>query len=254
MTIGYLTISIDDGHPLDLKAANLLSRYEMPATFYIPVKNSERPVMDKSGIQELSNSFEIGAHTFNHRVLTGLSHNELRRELIDGKDWLEEVLGMAVQSFCYPKGKFNSWVAQEVRRAGFLGARTCMHNLNIFPSDPFSWGLSTQAYSHSRVIHLLHALKEQNFRGILDFYRVHRGLVDWVEHFKRGVRHVLINGGIAHLYFHSWEIEEQDDWGRLEGLFQYLSRLCDLTKCTNGELYEIWYQRERYAGNKEKRN
>ncbi|MEE8393994.1 MAG: polysaccharide deacetylase family protein, partial [Rhodospirillales bacterium] len=136
MTAGYLTISVDDGHPLDLKAADLLSRYDLPATFYIPVKNPERSIMDKSGIPELSSSFEIGAHTYNHRVLTGLPQNDIRRELVDGKDWLEQVTGRPVESFCYPKGKFNRRVVAEVRNAGFLGARTCMHNLNIVPSDP----------------------------------------------------------------------------------------------------------------------
>lgn len=242
MTAGYLTISVDDGHPLDLKAADLLSRYDLSATFYIPVKNPERPIMDKSGIPELGNSFEIGAHTYNHRVLTGLSRDDIRSELVDGKDWLEQLAGVPVGSFCYPKGKFNKHVVAEVRDAGFLGARTCMHNLNIFPSDPLLWGLSTQAYSHSRAIHIRHALKEQNFRGVLDFYRVHRGTVDWVDHFKHGIHHVQKNGGIAHLYFHSWEIDEQGDWHRLEDLFRYLKDDCDLKKCTNGEIYQLWYQ------------
>ncbi len=239
----YLTISVDDGHPLDMKAAELLSRYGLAATFYVPVKNPERPIMDKSEIQKIGEAFEIGAHTYNHRVLTGLPQAEVRKELVEGKDWLEQLLGTQVTSFCYPKGKFSRRVLSEVREAGFLGARTCLHNLSNFPSDPFLWGLSTQAYSHARRTHIRHALREQNFRGLVDFYRVHGALVDWVQHFKRSIQHVSRHGGIAHLYFHSWEIDEQNDWGRLEDLFKYLADDCNLERRTNNELFQLWHQR-----------
>ena len=42
---GYLTISVDDGHPTDFKSAELLARYGLKATFYIPARNPEREVM-----------------------------------------------------------------------------------------------------------------------------------------------------------------------------------------------------------------
>ncbi len=254
MQARYITISVDDGHPQDLKAAELLSRYGFAATFYVPAKNPERPVMDESGIRELGKDFELGAHTYGHRALTGLPMAEVQKELVDGKDWLQQLIGREVISFCYPKGKFNRKIVAEVRNAGFLGARTCMHNINSFPANPLLWGLSTQAYSHSRGTHVRHALKEQNFRGLIDFYKVHRGLVDWVQHFKRGVRHVQVHGGIAHLYLHGWEIDAQDDWHRLEELFRHLKNDCNLDSRTNGELFNLWYQRNNYAANEKIRN
>ena len=48
MNEAILTTSLDDGHPLDLKLADLLAKYCVPGTFYIPLGNGERPAMDAS--------------------------------------------------------------------------------------------------------------------------------------------------------------------------------------------------------------
>jgi hypothetical protein len=141
-----------------------------------------------------------------------------------GKAWLEDALGDRVISFCYPRGKFDARVVAETKRVGFLGARTCLFHLNCFPRDPFRWGLSTHAYSRSARIHFQHALLEGNYRGLRSFVTTFRMVKDWVQNFKLAVRDVEKNGGIAHLYFHSWEIEEQDQWGKLADLLGFLSR------------------------------
>ena len=57
----YLTFSIDDGHPKDLETADLLSKYGLKATFYIPATNPERPVMSASQIRTVAQTFEVGA-------------------------------------------------------------------------------------------------------------------------------------------------------------------------------------------------
>ena len=51
-----LEISIDDGHQLDFKVIELLKKYELPATFYIP---SNTDLIGKD-IQEIAKDFEIG--------------------------------------------------------------------------------------------------------------------------------------------------------------------------------------------------
>jgi peptidoglycan/xylan/chitin deacetylase (PgdA/CDA1 family) len=39
----YLTVSVDDGSVSDMRAADLLEKYGLKATFYIPATNWERP-------------------------------------------------------------------------------------------------------------------------------------------------------------------------------------------------------------------
>ena len=236
---GYLTISVDDGHPFDCKTVDLLNKYGLKATFYIPKTNPEREVMSESDVKMIARDFEIGGHTYNHKPLSKLTGNEIEKELKDGKDWMEQLLRKEVVAFCYPRGKFNARVINAVRNTGFKGARTCMYNLNAFANDPFLWGVSTHAYSHSAAVQIRHALLERNFKGVVDFFRVHKAHVDWIDHFKAAVEHVEKNGGVAHLYFHSWEIDELNAWTKLEDLFRYLSGKKGLIRLTNGELFTI---------------
>jgi peptidoglycan/xylan/chitin deacetylase (PgdA/CDA1 family) len=241
----YLTISVDDGHPADRRSAELLSKYGLKATFYIPRNNPERETLPESGIREISSAFEVGGHTYGHTPLCGIAEDEVRREVRDGKNWMEQLTGKEITAFCYPRGKFSIAAARAVKESGFQGARTCMYNLNDFPADPFLWGLSTHAYPHPRIIQVRHAIMEKNFKGLMNYFRVHKSSVDWVTHFKLAVEYVRLKGGIAHLYFHSWEIDAMQGWERLEDLFRYLAQFKDMARVTNGELFAMYYNRKR---------
>jgi len=240
----YLTISVDDGHPTDLQSAELLQRVGLKATFYIPARNPERELMSLQGIQEVAKHFEVGSHTFNHRPLRNLSDEEARTEINDGKKWLEDLTGGKVAAFCYPRGKFHSGSVKLVGEAGFVGARTCMLNVNSFPQNPFLWGVSTHGYSHPAAIQIRHALLEKNFKGILNFVFTHKLAYDWSEHFRHAVDFVEKHGGVAHLYFHSWEIEEQGQWNNLRQLLENISHRKGLLRLTNGDLFKLWHCRK----------
>jgi peptidoglycan-N-acetylglucosamine deacetylase len=108
MNSRYITVSVDDGYPADSRAADLLNKYGLQATFYIPARNPEHPVMAAGQIRELSRGFEIGGHTYNHAALKSLSTEKAWEEIYDGKRWLEDLLGEPVVSFCYPQGQVQS--------------------------------------------------------------------------------------------------------------------------------------------------
>jgi peptidoglycan/xylan/chitin deacetylase (PgdA/CDA1 family) len=243
MSERFVTISIDDGDVTDFRTAELLNKYGLQATFYIPRRNPERPVMSTSQVRELATQFEVGAHTLNHAPLKSLSDGDAWLEIRQGKEWLEDTIGAPAVSFCYPQGKFNRSTPVLVKKAGFVGARTCLFNLHSFPRDPFLWGLSTHAYSHSRMIQLRHAALEGNFAGILNFVTIHNGTTDWLQHFLYALDYVEQHSGIAHLYLHSWEIDELDQWERLETVFAAISRHSGFSKLTNGALFQLWRER-----------
>jgi hypothetical protein len=48
--------------------------------------------------------------------------------------------------------------------------------------------------------------------------------------------HVVKNGGIYHIWGHSWEIDEHHDWERLENVFRYISADPRVSYVPNGEL------------------
>jgi peptidoglycan/xylan/chitin deacetylase (PgdA/CDA1 family) len=236
----YVTISVDDGHPTDLRTADLLDKYGLAATFYIPGRNPERPVMRTAEIREISTRFEIGGHTMNHVTLNVLPRAKAWSEISEGKTWLEDVLGRRVISFCYPRGKFNARIAALAKEAGFMGARTCLLNLNDFPQAPFFWGVSTHASSYSKFIQVRHAMLEQNFIGVRNFFNTYKGSTAWQQHFLYALDYVEAHGGIAHLYLHSWEIAEAGEWEKLEFIFESICKRHSLRRVSNGALFEIW--------------
>jgi peptidoglycan/xylan/chitin deacetylase (PgdA/CDA1 family) len=236
----FVTISVDDGHVTDCRTAELLLKHGLQATFYIPTRNPERPVMPTAQIRELSNAFEIGAHTLNHVSLSGLPDSEAWEEISGSKEWLENTIGKPAVSFCYPRGKYNSSTPALIEKAGFSGARTCFFNLHSFPSNPFLWGVSTHAYCHSKAIQVRHAILERNFAGMWNFMRTYKGTTDWQRHFLYALDHVERYGGIAHLYLHSWEIDEMRQWDRLETILGLIAERSSFTSVTNGTLFRLW--------------
>jgi peptidoglycan-N-acetylglucosamine deacetylase len=234
-----VTFSIDDGHPSDLRTADLLQEYGLKATFYIPARNAEREVMPETQIRDLSRNFEIGAHTLNHVRLTRLPRKDAWIEVYDGKRWLEDLTGKPVKSFCYPGGKFDNKVAAMVKEAGFLGARTCRLNLTSFPKNPFLWGVSTHACLYHPFVQIRHALLEKNFSGAWNFVAAYSGTSDWLQHFLTTLKQVGKRGGIAHLFLHSWEIDNWGQWARLETAFEAVAGMRNLRRVTNDELFAI---------------
>ncbi|MFA5193002.1 MAG: polysaccharide deacetylase family protein [Verrucomicrobiia bacterium] len=245
----YLTISVDDGYPLDLRAAELLDRHGLKATFYVPATNPEYEVMTKEQVRQLSQRFEIGGHSYHHMTLTLLPDDQARADILDGKHWVEDVTGLPVRAFCYPQGKFTARIVDWVKEAGFIGARTCFFNRTEMPRDLYRCGVSTHTHNHSVLIQARHALLEGNFKGLVDFFRVHRAEQDWEAHFRHAVAAVEHHGGVAHLYFHTWEIDQQRDWGKLARVLEYAASRKQLTRVTNGELFALCRSRMSTAGN-----
>ncbi|MGH7837447.1 MAG: polysaccharide deacetylase family protein, partial [Candidatus Binataceae bacterium] len=62
-----MTTSWDDGHPLDLRVAELLAAHGVRGTFYVPVRASADSLMKPADLRRLRNlGMEIGAHTVSH--------------------------------------------------------------------------------------------------------------------------------------------------------------------------------------------
>jgi len=68
---------------------------------------------------EISDVFEIGSHTCSHGILTRMTPQEARREILDSKRILEKKTGMTVTSFAYTNGNYNDKIAAMVEEAGY---------------------------------------------------------------------------------------------------------------------------------------
>lgn len=137
-----IVLSFDDGYRsmYDTVLPLLLAR-EMQATFFLyPSKFNTPTGLTPEMVADLANNgMEIGSHTSTHKDLTKISANQLEKELVDSKNYLQEVTGKPIDFLCYPAGRFNEQVIQESKKAGYLAAVTTQMGKAKNKQDPFQW-------------------------------------------------------------------------------------------------------------------
>ena len=113
-----IVLTFDDGYQdAYVSAFPILEKYHMMGVFYIIVNKIGTPgylTWDEiSSMQDAGMVF--GSHTLTHPNLETLSAEQMHRELQESKDILSQKLGHAVTDFCYPSGKYNDAVIQELQ-------------------------------------------------------------------------------------------------------------------------------------------
>ena len=211
----------------------MLKEHGLKATFYVAPENQEftkQDLLSLPEIRDLSQDFEIGAHSMTHRRLPAISEPEAAREIIESKAVLEQVTGKEIKVFCYPGGAYTKLHMQLVKDAGYRYART-VARYKFTVDDPYKAGTSLHVYNHRFGFDLWQTARFVKFQPI----KVLRCL-GWDALAKAMFDQALKEGGIYHIWGHSWEIDEHDDWERLENVFRYISANPEVSYATNGEL------------------
>ena len=231
----FVTTSWDDGHILDHRVAGLLDDYGLRGTFYVAPRNIELPQQERlrnRDLQALARDFEIGGHTLTHLRLTGLPDAIARSEIVEGKDSLEQVIGVALRCFCYPGGEYSHQHPGMVREAGFELARTVRRGVT---------GLSLRYETHTTVNAYRHLVDGPAALRLAagNFSRARQIYCNWDVLAKTIFDQVLTTGGVFHLWGHSWEIEKNRDWDRLERVLSYIGNRSAVKYVDNGGLAAI---------------
>lgn len=120
-------LTLDDGY-LDnyTVAAPILGEHGFTATFYIITGMVGQPeYMNWEQVVELERrGMEIGSHTVSHPDLSSLAAANLATEVGGSAAALAGALGHPVYWFCYPAGRYDDGVIEELRQAGYLLATT----------------------------------------------------------------------------------------------------------------------------------
>jgi peptidoglycan/xylan/chitin deacetylase (PgdA/CDA1 family) len=134
---GTCALTFDDGTLDQLTTLTpILDELGVPGTVYVcpglfgqryPWYDGDVRFMTEPEVVELAGHplVEIGSHTINHTVLGEASAEEAYREMADCKERLEDLLGVAVPSFCYPRCFYSAACPDAARRAGHTSAVTC---------------------------------------------------------------------------------------------------------------------------------
>jgi len=238
MTGCYITTSWDDGHPLDLRLADLLAKYGLPGTFYI-ARDAERGRVTASQIRDLASVFEVGAHTLRHGDLRRMSDDQAREEIVGSKDWIEQVTGRGCAMFCFPMGRFRKNQLPLVAGAGYVGARTVELMSLDFPrphGGTLVMGTTLQAFPHPQIDYLKNIVKRAAFKNLANCLRC--GLSrDWARSAACLLALAIRTRGVFHLWGHSWEIEQHGQWGPLENVLRLMHECREqAASLTNGKI------------------
>src|SRR5579863_3680088 len=164
-----VTTSWDDDDRSGLKVAKLLGAKKIPGTFYVQSgRLAEGTHLTAADLRALTaDGFEIGGHTVSHKVLTSLSPQDMAREVGECKQVLQDATGREVTAVCYPKGRFNPEVVQQVKRAGYLGARSTLMLCSNREFDHFEMPTTVQAYPHRRINYVRNLVRLRAFPTLL---------------------------------------------------------------------------------------
>ncbi len=143
------TITFDDGFADNATAARaILDELNLPATFFVVTGRLGRDLQTSAGpfalmtpaqVRSLAAAgHEIGSHSVTHPTLPDLPAAAAQQEILDSKRYLEDLLGSAVTSFAYPKGRVNEEVRRLVKEAGYDQAVVTRRAFVTAPIDPLA--------------------------------------------------------------------------------------------------------------------
>jgi peptidoglycan/xylan/chitin deacetylase (PgdA/CDA1 family) len=105
-----ILITFDDGNESDHSVAlPALAARNLKAKFFVCAARVGRPhYLGKSAISDIYNAgMEIGSHGMRHVDWRGLSHSDLRSELIDARKKLEDISGHRICEVAVPFGSYG---------------------------------------------------------------------------------------------------------------------------------------------------
>ncbi len=86
-------------------------------------------------------NIHFGAHTVNHPILTNVSLDEAKKEILDSKIKIEQELGQPIRHFAFPNGRerdFNEELRQYCKDIGFESVSSCTYGYNDRQEDIYS--------------------------------------------------------------------------------------------------------------------
>jgi peptidoglycan-N-acetylglucosamine deacetylase len=234
----FLTTSWDDGNPCDLRIAEMLVKHGVSGTFYVP-RHAETGTVNVAQLRELSRDFEIGAHTLAHAVLTDAPAEQAWQEIAGSKSWIEDQTGAPCRMFCPPRGRFRRDHLRMVRQAGFIGLRSVELASLDFPKSQdglLIMPTSVQVFPHRPGAYVRNLVKRTALRNLW-VYVLHGQATNWAAMARNLLDLVAGRGGVFHLWGHSWEIQQEAQWQRLDDVLRLMASHAPQVRCLeNGQL------------------
>lgn len=239
------TSSWDDGHMLDERVGDLLVKHDLSGTFFVPVSNCEGlAVMPAAVCRDLAAQFEVGSHTLDHCYLNRLEPDAIRRQIVEGKQALEDLLGEPVSGFCYPGGKHNPTARQAILDAGFDYARGIGNLYLENGQDRFLMPTTIQFYPHTPDVYVRNFLAKGHWSQRVTGLCIALAHADLATRLRLLFDRAVEEGGVFHLWGHSWELDHIDGgWEMLDSFLAHVrSQIKPEDALTNKAVAERFYR------------
>jgi len=137
-----VVLTFDDGYADFYSAAlPILRAHGFRAVAYLVPGFLDTPgYLTRDQVRSLeANGVEVGSHTLTHPDLTSLHGARLVHEVADSGRQLADLVGHPVLAFCYPSGRWNQEVVDQVRQAGYLSATTTQEGREHTWAARYTW-------------------------------------------------------------------------------------------------------------------
>lgn len=212
-------VTYDDGVEQDVRFVALLDRYGLKGTFnlnsqlmqerYQWIHETGMPVrrLSVDAARGLYDGHEIASHSLTHPYLHTLSEEEVMHQLGEDKRRLEEFFGREIVGFALPFSTYTDTIARCAERCDFEYARISEESRSYQP-------FQSRFYRRAGLFHL------------------DRELESFVEMFLRSQEELAL----CQIVGHSYDLDTEDMWGRMEQIFQKISSDKDVLPMTTIEL------------------
>jgi peptidoglycan-N-acetylglucosamine deacetylase len=202
----------DDGITDDIRLIEILRKHGAKASFNLNMGTHQArrfsgwkfrgtKAVWKLSLDELIDvyaGFLVANHTLTHPHLTQIPPDQARREIVEGRDKLEQFFGYEIRGFVYPFDDRNPVIEEMVRDVGHLYARTANSASPCFPP--------ANAMTFNPDCHFLDP----------DF---------WAKFEK-----AKSVGDVFYFWGHSYELITEDDWQKFD---DQIARLAPEAEWTN---------------------
>ena len=223
-----VTTSWDDGTTFDRPVVEMLNKLNMKGTFNLnsgTLRRTGKPAPDGRGridaceVTALYAGHEVAVHTVTHPMPHLVSLTQFAREVIDDRKALEDLVGYPVRGMAYPNGVFNQRIIDLLRSLEIVYARTTQNEPKCFPvEEPLAWPATMHMFGTSP------APLGERWEQCYNNTRFRSAFFVWG---------------------HSYEFDRTNRWDDLYTLFTPLANKPDAWYCTNIELWDYHYARQR---------
>ncbi len=219
-----VTFSYDDGIGQDRRLVEMFNRYGLKATFNVGSGmldeeghwETEGVIVKRLASKEISSIFvghEVACHGLTHPHIPSVSSEEKRRQIVEDKLALDQLLPYSVEGMSYPFGGVDDEMIEIMKECGLWYGR-------VVPSS-HSFTLPTDLYRLQPTVH-------HNDERIFELIEAYLALDSE-------------DATMLYIWGHSYEFDVDSNWDRMENICQMLSGKEDIWYCTNIELIKDIY-------------